>query len=192
MMRLALTGGIGTGKSTTLAMFARLGVPVLSADAIVHRLLAVPGVPYDAVASAFPDAVMQGRICRQMLGRLVFSDAPALARLEAILHPPVQRAEAQFLLACRAPLAVVEIPLLFETSGQTRFDAVVVTAASPDIKWRRVQQRAHMTREAFEAILARQWPDVKKLAHADFVVHTGLGQATAFRQVKTIVGCVHA
>jgi dephospho-CoA kinase len=190
MIRVALTGGIGTGKSTTLGLFERLGVPTLSADAVVHQLLRRDGAAYALVAKRFPDAKKPEGICRKTLGQNVFSDAEALRTLEAILHPLVQKAEQEFLHHAHIgghALAVVEIPLLFETGGQKRFDVVVVTSASAFLKWKRVKDRDHMTRERFDSIVKRQWPDAKKLARADFVVHTGLGKASALRQVETIV-----
>ncbi len=195
MIKLALTGGIGTGKSTTLAMFESLGVPVLSADQVVHELLRKEGEGFAPVAALFPTAVIETGICRKTLGSIVFSDDEALKKLEAILHPLVQKTEDDFLQKMQQagqPLAVVEIPLLFETGGERRFDKVVVTAASAFTKWRRVKDRPHMTRERFRAIVARQWPDTKKLARADFIVHTGLGKAAAMRQVRTIVRKLHA
>lgn len=192
MIRVALTGGIGTGKSTTLALFERLGVPCLNADAVVHQLLARGGAAYAAVATQFPSTQTPEGICRKTLGDLVFADASALHKLESILHPLVVQAEAAFLHSVQAPLAVVEIPLLFETGSQSRFDVIVVTTASPMTKWWRVKGRPHMTEAKFRAIVARQWPEAKKLAHADFVVHTGLGKAAALRQVKQIVSTLHA
>lgn len=190
MKKVALTGGIGTGKSTTLAMFKAHGVPVLSADTVVHRLLKKSGAGFAPVAKRFPEAVIDTGICRKTLGAIVFNDDVALKELEAILHPLVRKAENAFMQSMRASgykVAVIEIPLLFETKGQRRFDVVVVTMASAAVKWRRVKNRANMTEERFRAIVKHQWADAKKVALADYVVHTGLGRASAMHQVAEIL-----
>lgn len=199
---LGLTGSIGMGKTTAAGMFRRLGVPVYDADAEIHRLLGPPGpggscgAGVAAVGAAFPGVVVDGApgaaasIDRAALGALVFDDAPALARLEAILHPLARAGQRRFLRAMarrRVPLAVLDIPLLFETGGDARCDAVVVVSAPRFLQERRVLSRPGMTRERLAAILARQMDDREKRRRADFVVPTGLGRAATLKDLRAIV-----
>jgi dephospho-CoA kinase len=188
---LGLTGSVGMGKSTALAMFRRLGVPVHDSDAAVHRLLAPHGAAVAAVATAFPEALAaDGGIDRAGLGRRVFADRAALQRLERILHPLVRQRQARFLkLACsrRVPLVVLDIPLLFETGGDRRCDRVIVVSAPAWVQRARVMARPGMTDARFRAILAKQMPDAEKRRRADFVVPSGLGRALTFRRLKRIV-----
>jgi dephospho-CoA kinase len=187
---VGLTGSIGMGKSTAAAVLRRLGLPVHDADAAVHRLMARGGAAVDAVAAAFPGVEREGRIDRQLLGRKVLDDDAAMKRLEAILHPLV-RAEAQAFLARQArlhrPLAVLDIPLLFETGGDELCDAVIVVSAPPAVQRARVLARPGMTEEKMQAIMARQMPDAEKRARADFVVQTGLTKGHSLRQLAAIV-----
>jgi dephospho-CoA kinase len=144
MVVLGLTGSVGMGKSTAARMLRRLRVPVYDADAAVHRLLGPGGRAVAAVARAFPGAAKGNRIDRPALGRLVFDDRTALKRLERILHPQVRVAQARFLAACRrrrAPVAVLDIPLLFETAGENRCEGVIVVSAPPWLQRARVLQR---------------------------------------------------
>jgi len=190
MVILGLTGSIGMGKSTAAANFRRLGVPVHDADKVVHGLLAKGGEAVEQIARLFPGAVKGGAIDRDYMAGQVFEDPDALARLEAVLHPMVRRDELAFLGAaarrgCR--LVVLDVPLLFETGGAARCDAVAVVSCPRFIQELRVLKRRGMTRERFESILARQMPDAEKRRRADFVVLTGLGRAFSLNQVRNIV-----
>ena len=190
MVVLGLTGSVGMGKSTAARMLRRLRVPVHDADAEVHQLLGPSGRAVPAVDQAFPGARKGNRIDRVALGRLVFDNPAALKQLEAILHPRVRTAERRFLAACRrrrAPVAVLDIPLLFETAGESRCDGVIVMSAPPRLQRARVLQRPGMTVARFAAILAQQMPDAEKRRRARWVVPTGLGQALTLRRLKAIL-----
>jgi dephospho-CoA kinase len=190
---LGLTGSIGMGKSTTGRMFADEGALVWDADAAVHRLYARGGAAVGPLGEAFPDVVVDGAVDRVRLAEALGRDEDAFRRLEAIVHPLVAQDRAQDLAAARAEgvrLAVLDIPLLFETGGEAFVDAVVVVTADPEVQAARVLGRPGMTRERFEAILARQTPDAEKRRRADFVVDTGHGLEAARDQVREIVGTV--
>jgi dephospho-CoA kinase len=191
MIVLGLTGSLGMGKSTAAAMLRRLGVPVHDADAVVHRLMAPGGAAVAAVGKAFPEARRKdGGIDRAVLGRRVFADAKALARLEHILHPLVRQSQQRFLDAARArraALVVLDVPLLYEGRGQARVDKVLVVSAPPAVQRARVMARPGMTEERFRAILAKQMPDAEKRRRADYVVPSGLGRALTYRKLKRIV-----
>jgi dephospho-CoA kinase len=187
---VGLTGSIGMGKSTAAAMFRRLGVPVHDADAAVHRLLARGGSAVTPVEAAFPGVVRGGAVDRAALGRRVFGDPAALRRHEASLHPLVRAASVRFLARTRGrrqDLAVLDVPLLFETGGEKRCDAVVVVSAPPFVQRGRVLARPGMTEARLAQILAQQMPDEEKRARADFVVETGLGKRyTLCRIAETV------
>jgi len=188
MIVLGLTGSIGMGKSTTAKMFAEEGVPVHDSDEAVHRLYAGEAAPL--VEAAFPGTVIEGRVDRERLSRHVIGNAQAIRRLEEIVHPLVRADAGQFLerhRAAGAPLAVLDIPLLFETGGRGRVDKVVVVTASPELQRERVLARPGMTAEKFEAILARQVPDADKRRQADFVIDTGDGMEAAREQVRRVI-----
>lgn len=190
MRILCLTGSIGMGKSTAAAQLRRLGLPVHDADAAVHRLLAKDGAAVPAVAAAFPGVVDDGAVDRKALGARVFGDETALRRLEAILHPLVHAEEKRFLAAAArrgARIAILDIPLLFETGGEGRCDAVVVVTAPAFLQAQRVLRRPGMTGERLAAILARQMPDAAKRRRADFVVPTGLGRRESLRRLGAVV-----
>ncbi|NBB66015.1 dephospho-CoA kinase [Pseudomonas sp. ODNR1LW] len=193
MILLGLTGSIGMGKSTTTAMFADLGALVWNADDAVHRLYAPGGAAVDPVEEAFPGVVVDGAVDRTRLAEALGRDETAFRRLESIVHPLVAQGRAADLAAARAAgvkLTVLDIPLLFETGGDAHVDAVVVVTADPDIQADRVLARPGMTRERFEAILARQLPDAEKRARADFVIDTGHGLETARAEVAAVVQTV--
>ncbi len=195
MIVLGLTGSIGMGKSTAANVLRRMRVPVHDADRAVHRLLGPGGVAVAAVARAFPEVVRGGAVDRRALGRRVFDDARALARLEAILHPLVRREEERFLkraAARRAPLAVLDIPLLFETGAERRCDATVLVTAPRFVQMARVLSRRGMTQERLETIRRRQMPDAEKRRRADFVVPTGLDRRLALRRLHRIVKLMRA
>jgi dephospho-CoA kinase len=188
MVILGLTGSIGMGKSTTAAMFRDLGVPVHDSDAAVHRLYSGPAAPL--IEAAFPGVVKSGTVNRTLLGQRVLGNTDAMQRLEAIVHPLVRTQERAFLeaaAASRAPVAVIDIPLLFETKGENRVDAIVVVTASAEIQRQRVLARPGMDEKRFLQILARQMPDEEKRRRAHFVVDTGLGLDHARRQVRDIL-----
>jgi dephospho-CoA kinase len=187
---LGLTGGVGMGKSTAAGMLRRMRVPVHDADAAVHRLLAKGGAAVAPVAQAFPEALRGGAIDRQVLGARVFTDPADLKRLEGIVHPLVRRAQIAFLRrqrARRAPLAVLDIPLLFETGGQRRCDAVLTMTVAPFLQRQRVLRRPGMTEAKFTGMLARQVPDYRRRRDADFVVSSGLGRGITYCRLRRIV-----
>ncbi|WP_136621611.1 MULTISPECIES: dephospho-CoA kinase [Mesorhizobium] len=188
MIVLGLTGSIGMGKSTTAKMFTDAGVPVHDSDEAVHRLYAGKAAPL--VEAAFPGTTFAGVVDRAKLGARVLGDAAALKRLEAIIHPLV-RADADAFLARHrtsdAPIAVLDIPLLFETGGRGRVDKVVVVTAPAEIQRERVLARPGMTEEKLASILAKQVPDAEKRKQADFVVDTGQGLDAARAQVNAII-----
>lgn len=193
MIILGLTGSIGMGKSTTGRMFADEGALVWDADAAVHRLYARGGAAVEPLGQAFPDVVVDGAVDRTRLAEALGRDETAFKRLEAIVHPLVAQDRAQDLAAARAEgvrLAVLDIPLLFETGGDAFVDAVVVVTADPEVQAARVLARPGMTRDRFEAILTRQTPDAEKRRRADFLVDTGRGLDAAREQVAQIVGTV--
>jgi len=190
MFVLGLTGSIAMGKSTAAKAFRALGVPVFDADAAVHGLLEPGGAAAGAVAETFPEGRTDGAIDRQKLGRLVFGDGAALARLEAIVHPLVRDAERRFLAqtaTARRPLAVLDIPLLFETGAERRVDAVAVVSAPAFLQRQRVLRRAGMSGARLAAIRARQLPDRDKRRRADFVIPTGLDRRRALSAIAAIV-----
>ena len=193
MIILGLTGSIGMGKSTTGRMFADEGALLWDADAAVHRLYARGGAAVAPLETAFPGVVVDGAVDRARLAEALGRDDDAFKRLEAIVHPLVAQDRANDLAAARAEgvrLAVLDIPLLFETGGDAFVDAVVVATADPEVQAARVLARPGMTRERFEAILARQTPDAEKRRRADFLVDTGRGLDAARDQVREIVGTV--
>ncbi|MFK0297749.1 dephospho-CoA kinase [Brevundimonas sp. NPDC090276] len=193
MIILGLTGSIGMGKSTTSRMFADEGALVWDADAAVHRLYARGGAAVEPLGQAFPGVVVDGAVDRTRLAEALGRDEGAFKRLEAIVHPLVAQDRAQDLAAARAEgvrLAVLDIPLLFETGGDAFVDAVVVVAADPAVQAARVLARPGMTRDRFEAILARQLPDAEKRRRADFLIDTGRGLDAARDQVRQVVETV--
>ena len=188
MLVLGLTGSVAMGKSTTARFFAEEGVPVHDADAVVHRLYEGDAVP--VIEAAFPGTTADGKVDRVKLGTRVMGDLAALRQLEAIVHPMVQDAEQRFLAeseAKGAPVALLDIPLLFETGGDARVDAVVVATAPAEVQRARVLERPGMTLQRLEAMLARQLPDSEKRLRADFVVDTSRGFDDARAQVQAIL-----
>jgi dephospho-CoA kinase len=188
MFILGLTGSLGMGKSTTAAMFAEAGVPVHDADAAVHRLY--EGEAVVSIEAAFPGTTAGGKVDRDKLGQRVLGDAAAVKKLEQIVHPLVRQAEERFLADAErsgAAVAVLDIPLLFETGAQARCDAVAVASAPAKLQHTRAFERPGMTEAKLQAILAKQMPDAEKRARADFVVDTGQGFEHARAQVRDIL-----
>ena len=195
MIVLGLTGSIGMGKSTTTAMFADAGALVWNADAAVHALYDRDGAAVVPVGEAFPGVVVDGVVDRARLAEALGRDDQAFRRLEAIVHPLVLRGRTEDLAAAEArgvKLAVLDVPLLFETGGDAAVDAVVVVTAPAAVQAARVLARPGMTRDRFDAILARQMPDTEKRRRADFVIDTGEGLEVARARVTEIVGMVLA
>jgi dephospho-CoA kinase len=185
---IGLTGSIASGKSTTAAMFARRGVPVHDADAAVHRLY--QGAAVAPVEAAFPGVTVDGAVDRARLAERVVGDPAALQRLEAIVHPLVRESENAFIAREEAKgshLALIDVPLLFETGEAARADVIVVTAVAPEIQRQSVLARPGMTEAKLAAILKRQMPDDEKRRHAHFVVDSGRGLAAAEREVDAIL-----
>lgn len=187
MRVIGLTGSIGMGKSTTARMLRRLGVPLHDADAAVHRLTGPGGRAVAAIGARFPGVVgANGAVDRKLLGARVFGDPAALGDLEAILHPLVRDEERKFMQRnrrARKSVVAIDIPLLYETGGETRCDAVWVASASPSIQAQRVLRRPGMTPARLAAIRARQVPDAVKRKRADVVIPTGLGRRFAWNAV---------
>lgn len=191
MIILGLTGSIGMGKSTTARLFAAEDVPVHDADAAVHALYEGDAVPL--VEKAFPGTTHDGKVDRTLLAQAVVGNADAMKRLEAIVHPLVAKSRDRFLDEARrggAAVAVLDIPLLFETGGDKLVDAVVVVSAAPEIQRQRVMERPGMTAEKFEALLAKQMPDSEKRRRADYIVDSGYGIESARAQVREILSKV--
>jgi dephospho-CoA kinase len=191
MFILGLTGSIGMGKSTTAKFFAEEGVPVHDADAAVHRLYESEAVA--AIEAAFPGTTANGKVDRTRLAARVLGDDAARKRLEGIVHPLVRESEVKFLAdarASKAPIVVLDIPLLYETGGEQRVDAVVVVTAPAEVQRERVMARPGMTKERFAQLLTAQVPDAEKRRRADFIVDTGRGFDAARAQVRDILAKV--
>ena len=188
MIVLGLTGSIGMGKSTTAKLFAEAGVPVYDADATVHKIYEGEATP--VIEAAFPGTTENGKVDRARLSARVLHDPAAIRQLEQIVHPIVRAYHQQFLDEAErsgAPVAVVDVPLLFETGGEKRVDAVVVVTTSPENQRERILARGTMTHEALHAILARQMPDAEKRKRADFVVDTSHGLDPVRARIRDIL-----
>jgi dephospho-CoA kinase len=193
MLLLGLTGSIGMGKSTTADMFRAEGAPVYDSDRLVHDIYDGPAAM--EIERAFPGATAGGAVDRNRLASLVLGDAEAMKRLEAIVHPLVWEGRRRFLeeQARRdVKVAVLDIPLLFETGADKDVDAIVVVTAPKSLQRARVLARANMTEEKFESILARQTPDEEKRRRADFIVHTDAGLEAARGEVRAILKTLQA
>jgi dephospho-CoA kinase len=188
MRVLGLTGSIGMGKSTTAKLFAEAGVPVYDADATVHKIYEGGAAP--AIEAAFPGTTVDGKVDRARLSAKVVHDPAAIRKLEQIVHPMLKAYHQKFLDDAErsgAPVAVVDVPLLFETGGEKRVDAVVVVTTSPEQQQMRILGRGTMTEEALEALLARQMPDQEKRKRADFVVDTSHGLDPVRARIRDIL-----
>lgn len=188
MIRLALTGSIGMGKSTVAAMFRRRGVPVFDADAVVRQLQGTGGELVERIEQRFPGTTRGGSVDREVLARAVLGRPAELADLEAIVHPAVGAERTHFIAAhADAPAILFDIPLLFETGGDKAFDHVIVVSAPADLQRQRVLARPGMTPAKLDAILARQLPDAEKRARAEFVIDTGRPLAETEAEVDAIL-----
>lgn len=193
MIVIGLTGSIGMGKTTATKALARMGLPIHDSDAAVHKLFARGGAAVRPVGEAFPDAVREGAIDRSILGDLVFHDPDALGQLEAIVHPLVRRESQAFLGRCaarREPLAVLDVPLLFEVGREGDCDLVILVTAPAFIQAQRVLRRPGMTAQRLADIRSRQMGDAEKCYRADFIVQTGLGRRESLRRLVHIVKLV--
>ncbi len=190
MIKVGLTGSIGMGKSTTAHMFADEGIPVYDADREVHLIYEKGGEAVPFVAELFPSAVVDGRVDRTRLSKLVLNDKEKLKKLEAAVHPLVGKRQLEFLrenAKAGADMVVLDIPLLFETGGTERVDVIVVVSAPPEVQRERVLERDGMSEEKFQSILQKQVPDAEKRAGADYIVDTGRGLEPAREQVREII-----
>jgi dephospho-CoA kinase len=188
MIILGLTGSIGMGKSTTAKLFTEAGVPVYDADATVHMVYEGEAAP--AIEAAFPGTTAGGKVDRAKLSAQVVHDAAAMKQLEGIVHPMLRAYHQKFLDEAEqsgAPVAVVDVPLLYETGGEKRVDAVVVVTTSPEVQRERILARDNMTAEKLDAILARQLPDTEKRKRADFVVDTSHGLDPVRARIRDIL-----
>jgi dephospho-CoA kinase len=188
MIILGLTGSIGMGKSTTAKLFEEAGVPVYDADASVHRLYEGEAAP--AIEAAFPGSTVDGKVDRNRLSAKVVHDAAAMKQLEQIVHPMLGASRQKFFDDAErsgALVVVVDVPLLFETGGEKRVDAVVVVTTTPEIQRERILARDNMTGEKLDAILARQLPDAEKRKRADFVVDTSHGLDPVRLRIRDIL-----
>lgn len=190
MLLVGLTGSIGMGKSETAKMFAALGIPVYDADAAVHALYDVGGKAVEAIGAAFPGSVKEGKVDRAALGAMTLGHTDAIKKLEAIIHPLVGQAQMDFLHNAEkkgAAIVILDVPLLFETRGEARVDAVVVVSAPADVQRARVLARPGMTEERFDQILKRQMADAAKRAQAHYIIDTHLGLDHARERVAYVL-----
>jgi dephospho-CoA kinase len=191
MIKIALTGSIGMGKSTVAKMFERAGIPVFDADAVVRELQGPGGALVDAIGARFPGTVEDGMLDRDRLAQAVVDDPFELAALEALVHPAVRDAREAFIENNHGATALVfEIPLLFETGGEADFDKVVAVSAPAAVQRARVLARLGMTEAKLEALLGRQVADADKRERSDFVVDTGTDLSTTEAQVRDILACL--
>jgi dephospho-CoA kinase len=185
---LCLTGSLGMGKSTAAKFFAEAGVPVHDSDAVVHALYSGEAVPL--IEQAFPGSTTGGKIDRSELAAVVLHDDAALTRLEAIVHPLVSASRDQFLADAQArgaSIVLLDVPLLFETDGHCRCDAVVVVSAPAEIQRQRALERPGMTEEKLTALLAKQMPDAEKRSRADFILDSSQNFDHTRAQVRDIL-----
>ena len=191
MIRIALTGSIGMGKSTVAGMFKAAGVPVFDADAVVRELQGPGGRLVERIGAIFPGCVRSGTLDRECLAHIVLADREKLAMLEGIVHPAVGDARDDFVTAhSAAPALVFEIPLLFETGGEGEFDKVIVVSAPAEVQRARSMKRPGMTEQRLHSILSRQTPDEEKRRRADFVIDTSGDLSTTESQVREIITCL--
>jgi dephospho-CoA kinase len=190
MKRIALTGSIGTGKSTILKMFRKLGIPTWDADSAVHKLYRNGGRAYEILGQEFGDIILDEKeINREALGKLVLNNPIALKKLESIIHPLVAQNRQEFyneVEPTNPPYVLVDIPLLFETKSESQFDKVIVVNCDFETQKQRVMLRPNMTEEKFLSILAKQMPSDEKTARADFVINSSKSIEETKRKVRQI------
>ncbi len=187
---LGLTGSIGMGKSTVGKMFEKEGIPIYNVDAEIHKLYQPGGAAVAPIEEAFPEAIIDGRVDRPTLSKLVLGDDAAIKRLEHIVHPLVGLDRSNFISDAEQnghTFVLLDVPLIFETGGEKNFDTIIVVSAPKDIQRARVLARDDMTEEKFEAILARQTPDAIKREKADFVIDTNCSEEETYIQVQNLV-----
>ena len=170
--KLGLTGSIGMGKSTTAQMFAEFGIPVWDADAAVHKLYSTGGAAVPAIQELYPEAVAHGEVSRPALKRRIQSNENVLGELEGIVHPLVAVDRQNFIETSDSDIVLLDIPLLFETNGDKRMDAIACVNIDAETQRERVLQRGAMTEEQFEQILNKQLPNDVKCSQSDFVIQT--------------------
>ena len=194
MIIAGLTGSIAMGKSETARMFAARGIPVFDSDAAVHELYAPGGAAVEAVKALAPDAVIDGAVDRRKLAALVQAEPGLLKQIEAVVHPLVKARQAAFLAeaAASSDIAVLDIPLLFETGREKDVDVVIVVSASAELQRARALARPGMTAEKFDFILSRQVPDAEKRARADYVIDTSVSLAATAREVEQVISAIRA
>jgi dephospho-CoA kinase len=191
MITLAITGSIGMGKSTVAGMFAEAGIPTFDADATVRKLQGPGGRLVPQIEARFPGTTRDGAVDREALSSAVLGDPDELAALEAIVHPAVHHERTRFIIENGdSPALLFDIPLLFETGGDAAFDKVIVVSAPADVQRERVLERAGMTQEKLDQILARQLSDSEKRERADFIVDTSGSLTETRRQVDAILACL--
>ena len=188
MIVLGLTGSIGMGKSTTAKLFVEAGVPVYDADATVHKIY--EGEAVAAVEAVFPVTTSNGKVDRQKLSAIVIKDPIAMKRLEQLVHPMLRAHQEKFLRDAErdgSAVAVLDIPLLFESGGDKRVDAVIVVTTSPEVQRARILERDNMTPEKLDVVLSRQMPDAEKRMRADFIVDTSHGLDPVRTRIREII-----
>lgn len=201
-MRIALTGSIAMGKSTVAAMFAAESVPVYDSDMYTHKALSLGSPVFKSVVDAFPESWNKKvqKIDRGILGKIVFDSNEHREKLESLIHPYIWKTQDEFTkkhIRAGTDIILFDIPLLFETGSDKKFDIIVVVSAPEFLQKQRALAREGMDENKYEAIKSRQWPDAMKQAYADYVVNTGLGRAFSMRQVRAIIselrqGQIHA
>jgi len=190
MLVVGLTGSIGMGKSTVAGMFRQLNTPVYDADAEVHKLYAEGGAAVEPIRAQFPEAVVDNKVDRARLSKLVLGNEVEIKKLEAITHPLLGQGRADFFAAAEqqgAKIVVLDVPLIFETGGEKNFGKIVVVSSPKNIQKDRVLDRDDMTEEKFEAILARQVPDAEKRRQADYVINTNCPKEATLEQVRALL-----
>lgn len=188
MLIIGLTGSIAMGKSTIAAMLEKNGIPIISADKIVHDLYREEAVPL--IEKAFPGSTENGQVNREKLLKLLLNEEEGFKKLENLIHPLVRQKEWEFIKEQKdksAEIIAIEIPLLFETGADKLLDAVLLASAPADVQKQRVMQRPGMTTEKFKTLLAKQMPDAEKREKADFIVDTSCSMEETEDQLKEII-----
>ena len=183
---LGLTGSIGMGKSATARLFEQQGCALWDADAAVHRLYAENGLAVAPLAALCPEAIIDKAVSRPALKVAIAQDAGLLNKIEAIVHPLVSADRTDFIRETSANIVVFDIPLLFETGADAQMNAVVTVSISPEIQFERVMARGTMSKDQFQAILAKQMPDAEKRRRADYVIVTDTPDHAA-KQVQDVL-----